>query len=436
MNLLADGTKIDSTVVKAGADGSWTYSFAGLPKYQDGKEIAYTVSEEAITDYSTTIEGFNITNSYTPGKTSVTVSKAWADSNDQDGKRPANVQIQLYADGKKSGDAITLNDANSWTYTWNNLDEKSSGKEIVYTVDEVQVPVGYSPEISGNAADGFTITNTHVPETVVVSGTKTWDDGNNQDGKRPESITVNLLADGTKIDSTVVKAGADGSWTYSFAGLAKYKDGKEIIYTISEEPVADYSTTIEGYHITNSYTPGKTSVTITKIWNDSNNRDGLRPSAERFAAALHLYSGDTEVTGLTPTVTDNGNNTYTVTYSDLPEYADGSAIIYTVRENSISGYTADKESVRNGEALTNTHAVSPAPTPTSTPSSPAPSDPGSGKVYTPNTSAAAGTSTAARPYTPNTSDQTSVPLYAGMFLVSSAVILMMLTKWRKELFRR
>ena len=438
VNLLADGTKIDSTVVKAGADGSWIYSFAGLPKYQDGKEIAYTVSEEAITDYSTTIEGFNITNSYTPGKTSVTVSKAWADSNNQDGIRPASVQVQLYADGKKSGDAITLNDANSWTYTWNNLDEKSSGKEIVYTVEEVQVPVGYSPEISGNAADGFTITNTHVPETVVVSGTKTWDDGNNQDGKRPESITVNLLADGTKIDSTVVKAGADGSWTYSFAGLAKYKDGKEIIYTISEEPVADYSTTIEGYHITNSYTPGKTSVTITKIWNDSNNRDGLRPSAERFAAALHLYSGDTEVTGLTPTVTDNGNNTYTVTYSDLPEYADGSAIIYTVRENSISGYTADKESVRNGEELTNTHAVTPAPTPTSTPSSPAPSpsDPESGKIYTPNTSAAAGTSSAARPYTPNTSDQTSVPLYAGMFLVSSAVILMMLTKWRKELFRR
>ena len=436
VNLLADGTKIDSTVVKAGADGSWIYSFAGLPKYQDGKEIAYTVSEEAITDYSTTIEGFNITNSYTPGKTSVTVSKAWADSNDQDGKRPANVQIQLYADGKKSGDAITLNDANSWTYTWTGLDEKKSGSKIAYTVKEVTEIAGYTSSVTGNAEAGYTITNSHTPETVDISGTKTWDDGNNQDGKRPESITVNLLADGTKIDSTVVKAGADGSWTYSFAGLAKYKDGKEIIYTISEEPVADYSTTIEGYHITNSYTPGKTSVTITKIWNDSNNRDGLRPSAERFAAALHLYSGDTEVTGLTPTVTDNGNNTYTVTYSDLPEYADGSAIIYTVRENSISGYTADKESVRNGEALTNTHAVSPAPTPTSTPSSPAPSDPGSGKVYTPNTSAAAGTSTAARPYTPNTSDQTSVPLYAGMFLVSSAVILMMLTKWRKELFRR
>ena len=438
VNLFANGTKIDSTVVKADGNGIWSYQFQNLPKYQNGKEITYTVTENAVNGYSIEINGYNITNSYTPGKTSVTVTKSWADSNNQDGIRPASVQVQLYADGEKSGDAITLNDANSWTYTWTGLDEKKSGSKIAYTVKEVTEIAGYTSSVTGNAEAGYTITNSHTPETVDISGTKTWDDGNNQDGKRPESITVNLLADGTKIDSTVVKAGADGSWTYSFAGLAKYKDGKEIIYTISEEPVADYSTTIEGYHITNSYTPGKTSVTITKIWNDSNNRDGLRPSAERFAAALHLYSGDTEVTGLTPTVTDNGNNTYTVTYSDLPEYADGSAIIYTVRENSISGYTADKESVRNGEELTNTHAVTPAPTPTSTPSSPAPSpsDPESGKIYTPNTSAAAGTSSAARPYTPNTSDQTSVPLYAGMFLVSSAVILMMLTKWRKELFRR
>ena len=437
VNLLADGTRIDSTVVKAGADGSWTYSFAGLPKYKDGKEIVYTVSEEAISDYSTTIEGYHITNSYTPGKTSVTVSKAWEDNNNQDGKRTESVEVQLYADGEKSGDAITLNDANSWTYTWTGLDEKKSGSKISYTVEEVNEAAGYTSSVTGSAADGFTITNTHIPETVDISGTKTWDDGNNQDGKRPESITVNLLADGTRIDSTVVKAGADGSWTYSFSGLPKYKDGKEIVYTISEEPVADYSTTINGYDIVNSYTPGKTSVTVTKIWNDNNNRDGLRPSAESFASKLHLYSGDTEVTGSKPSVTDNGNNTYTVTYSDLPEYANGLLIEYTVREDSISGYTADKESVRNGEVLTNVHSATPAPTPTSTPNPPAPTDPENSKVYTPATSEKpAGTSTDARPYTPNTSDRTSVPLYAGMFLVSSAVILMMLTKWRKELFRR
>ncbi|MGN1388381.1 MAG: Cna B-type domain-containing protein, partial [Bulleidia sp.] len=416
--------------------------FNDLPKYRNGKAIVYTVTEDAVKDYSTEIEGYNITNSYTPGKTSVTVTKSWEDGNNQDGLRPDSVTVQLYADSDKYGDAITLDDANNWTYTWDGLDEMKAGAEISYAVEEITKVDGYSAAVAGNAAAGYIITNFHTPETVSVAGTKTWDDGNNQDGKRPGSITVNLLADGVKIDSRTVSADENGSWTYSFENLPKYENGTEIVYSVSEEPIADYSTAINGYDITNSYTPGKTSVTVTKVWNDSNNRDGLRPSAESFASEVHLYNGDTEVTGVTPVVTDNGNNTYTVTYSDLPAYADGIEITYTVRENAISGYTADQESVRNGEALTNTHSVTPAPsptsapTPTNTPTSSAPADQGSGRVYTPNTSAASGTNTAARPYTPNTSDQTSVPLYAGIFLVSSAVILMMLMKWRKELFRR
>ena len=38
-----------------------------------------------------------------------------------------------------------------------------------------------------------TLTNTHTPELTSITGTKTWKDADNQDGKRPESITVNLL---------------------------------------------------------------------------------------------------------------------------------------------------------------------------------------------------------------------------------------------------
>ncbi|WP_257646468.1 MULTISPECIES: Cna B-type domain-containing protein [Streptococcus] len=39
---------------------------------------------------------------------------------------------------------------------------------------------------------------------MSLSGTKTWDDNNNQDGKRPDSITVILLANGTKVASQEV----------------------------------------------------------------------------------------------------------------------------------------------------------------------------------------------------------------------------------------
>ena len=44
----------------------------------------------------------------------------------------------------------------------------------------------------------YNFINTHQPETTEITGTKTWNDANNQDGKRPESITVILLANGTE----------------------------------------------------------------------------------------------------------------------------------------------------------------------------------------------------------------------------------------------
>ena len=39
----------------------------------------------------------------------------------------------------------------------------------------------------------------HIPATIDISGSKTWNDNNNQDGKRPGSITIRLYADGTEL---------------------------------------------------------------------------------------------------------------------------------------------------------------------------------------------------------------------------------------------
>ena len=71
---------------------------------------------------------------------------------------------------------------------------------------------------------------------------------------------------------------------------------------------------------------------------------------------MHLYAGSAEVTGIEPTVTDNGNGTYTVAYNNLPAMSGGTPVVYTIRENAITGYTADRTSVSDGEAITNTHA--------------------------------------------------------------------------------
>ena len=73
-----------------------------------------------------------------------------------------------------------------------------------------------------------------------MSGTKTWDDNNNQDGKRPAQITVKLLADGIEVDRSIIKPDENGEWKDSFRDLPKYRGGKEITYSITEETVPDY----------------------------------------------------------------------------------------------------------------------------------------------------------------------------------------------------
>ena len=344
IRLLADGVEKDSKTVTA-ADG-WKYSFTDLPKYVDGNEITYTITEDAVPDYTTTYSGLDVTNSYKPGKTSVTVTKAWDDSSNQDGKRPSSIEVQLYADGSAKGDKVTLNDSNKWTYTWTDLDEKKDGKNIAYTVQEVKVPDGYTSSITGDATKGYTITNSYKTQTVDISGTKIWSDQNNQYGVRPDSITIRLWKNGTEIRSTTISGAKDAAtWSYSFTGLPKYENGKEITYTVTEDAVAGYTTSISGYTITNSYAPNLVTIQGTKTWDDDNNADGLRPSS----IVVNLLADGTAVQRQQVKAAADG--TWTYSFVNLPSMANGKKITYTVTEDPVPGYTA----TINGYNIINTH---------------------------------------------------------------------------------
>lgn len=254
--------------VTLNADNSWSYTWEKLPVSESGQDVTYTVQEVSTPDgYSSVVtgdasSGFTITNMYTPGKTAVQVTKVWDDHENQDGKRPNTVSVQLYADGVKSGDPVTLTASNNWLYTWTGLAMyRDSGQRIAYTVQEVStLPEGYTSTVKGSAEGGYRITNSYTPQTTSVSGTKTWDDDGDRDGKRPDSITVKLLADGVKVAEKTVTA--DDGWKYEFTDLDVYNAGRRITYTIAEEAVANYSTVIKGYNITNIYTP-QTEITTT-----------------------------------------------------------------------------------------------------------------------------------------------------------------------------
>lgn len=296
-------------------------------------------------------------NTYTPAKTQVPVKKVWDDKDNQDGKRPSSVTVKLLADGQDTGKTLELNAANNWAGTFTNLDADKGGTPIQYTVVEVTVP-GYTSKVTGDAASGFTITNSYTPETVDVKATKNWDDANNQDGKRPTKITINLLADGKQVDSKEVQEAADGTWTVEFTKLAKYKDGKEIKYTVTEEKVSEYESSITDFTITNKYAPKAIDYKVTKVWNDANNQDGKRP--ESVTVQLYKKVGDADpvaVEGKKLTLTakeKTDDNTWVASFTNLPQYEAGKEITYSIKEVDVpAGYEASV----TGQVVTNTHDV-------------------------------------------------------------------------------
>ena len=344
--LLANGTEKTRQAVTADEAGNWTYTFKDLPKYANGQEITYTVAEEEVTDYTTTYDGSNITNSYTPGKTSATVTKIWNDAENQDGKRPESITVSLLADGKETGKTVTLSVENNWKQTISDLPEKADGKAIEYTWTEETLPEGY--ELTDNSKNGTvtTLTNTYAPETTSITVTKTWDDAGNQDGKRPESIIVNLLANGEIVASQTVKADEAGNWTYTFKDLPKYANGKEITYTVTEEAVEGYETSVDGFNITNTYTTETTEVKGSKTWNDADNQDGKRPES----ITVRLLANGEEKDSQTVTADENGNWTYS--FEKLPKYEAGKEIVYTVTEDAVADYTTEI----TGYDITNSYA--------------------------------------------------------------------------------
>ena len=310
------------------AANGWNYESNPLPKYAAGQEIAYTVAEEAVSGYTSKVDGYNITNSYTPETVKISGQKVWDDAENQDGKRPASVKVKIL-NGDTVVDEQNVTSANEWKYESKALPKYAAGQEITYTVSEEAVP-GYTSKV-----EGYNITNSYTPETTTVSGSKTWEDGDNQDGKRPASITVNLLADGQKVNTQTV--GEAEGWSYNFTGLPVYKNGQRITYTVTEEAVPGYSTNLNGYNITNSYTPEKTEITASKTWNDSDNQDGKRPTKISIKLMKTVGGVKTEVASKEVTAADQ----WQTKFENLPVYENGQKIDYSIEEDDVAGYTKE-----------------------------------------------------------------------------------------------
>lgn len=105
--------------------------------------------------------------------------------------------------------------------------------------------------------------------------------------------------------------------------------------------------------------PAYADISATIAWKDSSNKDGLRPSAEDYAKLLSL-TADGVASDVQPVVVDNGDDTYTVTYTGVREYAyddngERYDIDYKVTQADVDGYATDNATVGNEGVITNTH---------------------------------------------------------------------------------
>lgn len=355
VNIVLNGSDGKLYTGTLSAENGYTYVFQSVPKFHNsGTLISYTIAEEKVTGYTTEVAKdssgykFTLTNTKSIETVTKTVSKVWEDSNNQDGLRPSAITVILTGDdGSRYLKSVSA--AENWTTTFENLPKNQNhGQSIQYTVSEAFVS-GYTDEVTQNG-NNYTITNTHMPATTELFVTKTWKDNGNNDGMRPDEITV--TAHGSDGRSYAKKLNTDNQWSVMFSNLPKYANGKTIDYTLTEEAVLGYTSSItrngKSFTLINTHVDETKNITITKAWNDENNQDGLRPKS--ITAVVNGSDGSARFVQLFE------SQNWTTSLNNLPKYKNSTEVQYTVKENAISGYETEIKQTGDSYTITNTHA--------------------------------------------------------------------------------
>lgn len=274
--------------------------------------------------------------------------KDWQDEGNRYGDRPTAIKIRIKAEGTDYFDyetIIELNAGNNWGEDLDPIEVPVMdvfGNKITYVITEIldddkdkeaellkkYVPTfeieteGVEAKVTGEGVTGSTeitdgktttdtYTNTHKPVRTSVTAKKIWNDQNNRNGERPETIEFTLFETytdsegnekteavaeddtGKAVTPKEVKAAEDGTWTVSWSDLAVYKKGlvgSRITYSVRETKINGidvnqyygYNVDENGLEVTN--TPVETGLDVTKEWED----EGAEAADDVTAATFQI----------------------------------------------------------------------------------------------------------------------------------------------------
>ena len=251
-------------------------------------------------------------------------------------------KVSIKAGETGSFGSITYTDTGVYYYTVKETKGSTVGMSYDETEYLVTVVVSMNAERKLTASVYYNTVMTDIPEVEIdasvlvvtntyrvtsVSGTKIWRVPEGTD--LPESITVILNRNDEPVARKKVTAADD--WSYEFTELPAYsEDGSTAYtYTVDEEPVEGYITTVSGSNLINTIT-GTTSVSGTKTWRV--------PEGTELPESITiiLNRNDEPVARKKVTAADDWNYEFT----ELPAYSeDGrTAYTYTVEEKPVEGY--------------------------------------------------------------------------------------------------
>ena len=223
-----------------------------------------------------------------------------------------------------------------------------------YVLTEVEAPEGYEldstprtiskEDFENSIANGATVEvemlnkkKEVVAKETNLSVKKEWVLDPALATNKPEKVVVSVLKNGVKDENLTVELSAANGWKASFSNLPKQDaNGKEIVYTVSEEEVAGFKAAISGSEKTgftiSNYNGSRVVIPVTKIW------QGKGPHPDHLN--VQLFANGEKVA----TYTLNKANGWQHSF-DMPKLdANGKEIRYTVTEDSVAGYTATTQS--------------------------------------------------------------------------------------------
>ena len=166
------------------------------------------------------------------------VTKVWEDSDNKDGIRPGSITVELYADGRATGNTLVLSSDNDWSGAFKDqVQYNEDGELINYTISEVSVS-GYTTTISGGFVEDENGSEYYV--YCITNTLKTYPGG---------SVDTGSIA--------VVKVDADTGETLAGASFTVYNVNQD-------ESLGTFTTDENGYFSVGPLTLNYTYV-ITEV---------------------------------------------------------------------------------------------------------------------------------------------------------------------------